>query len=138
MLASAWKVDYRNAAALADGVRKRFEYAKNVTDEAFESASKFRQKLTDDFAKLLGSQNTVLCMPTTVALPPLLSALEEEIDRNRVQVLSISTLSPLTSTPQVNIPVKLTDRTATGLGFMAAQNEDENLLDLTVALSQVF
>lgn len=122
----------------ADGVRKRFEYAKNVTEEVYESAREVRQKLTDDFAKLLGAPNTVLCLPTTVALPPLLSALEEEIDRNRVQVMSISTLSPLTSAPQVNIPVKLTDRTATGLGFMAAQNEDENLLDLTIALSRVF
>lgn len=121
----------------ADAVRKRFELASTVTEEQFEEASQFRQQMREQFGKLLCAPRTLLCLPTAPALPPLLIATADEIERNRASTMKMSVIAPLLGMPQVSVPVKLTETTFTGMSFMAAAAGDEMLLDWAVELSKL-
>lgn len=120
-----------------DAVRKRFEIASSVTEEQFAEASAFRMQMQEQFGKLLNAPRTMLCLPTVPALPPLLGATAEEIDQNRINTMKMSVLAPLLGTPQVAVPVKLSETTFTGLSFMAAAGGDEMLLDCAVETAKL-
>lgn len=120
-----------------EAVKKRFEVASTVTDEQFAEASAFRKQMQEQFAKLLSAPRTLLCLPTAPGLPPLLTAGPDEVDRNRVNTMKMSVIAPLLGTPQVAVPVKLTETTFTGMSFIAAAEGDEMLLDCALELSKL-
>lgn len=124
-----------------DAVRDRFQFAKSVTRETFEKASQFRAQMMADFKDLVKDGNTILCFPTTMDLPPLLTATQEELDNNRIKTLNVSVIAPMVAMPQVSIPVELSATTSTGMAFLSAPNTDESLLrwtmDLALALNNV-
>jgi amidase len=118
-------------------IGKRFDFAKTVTQEQYSAAIKFRRNIISDFEELL-SEDRVLCIPTTRDLPPLLGLSEEEMQINRHLTMNLTVIASLARLPQVTMPVKLSDKTTTGLSFLAARGKDMLLLDLCSELENLF
>ena len=120
----------------APAIKERFEIAKRVSQREYETSLAYSEKLIRDFADLLTS-GTALCLPTSWGLPPLLSASAEEFANNRAECMKLTCLAPLTRTPQLTMPVALTESTTTGLSLLAGRGADLRLLDLCCEMSEL-
>jgi amidase len=116
-----------NNPHMCPSIKERFEFTSTVTESDWQTAKKSRDKVVSDMAQLL-ADDTILCMPTTVNLPPLIDASEEELLKNRIQNMNHTALSPLSQVPEVCIPVAVTDNTTTGLSLLAGHGKDMMLL----------
>lgn len=116
-----------NNPHMCASIKERFEFTSTVTESDWLSAKESRDKVVCDLAQLL-ADDTILCMPTTVNLPPLINASEEELLKNRIQNMNHTALAPLSQVPEVCIPVAVTDKTTTGLSLLAGHGKDMMLL----------
>ncbi|MCC7528407.1 MAG: amidase [Candidatus Melainabacteria bacterium] len=135
----AWKIygDWitQNDPYMCPSIKERFDFTKTVTEKDFEDATEFRNRIVSGFAELLAG-DTVLCMPTTSDLPPLIDASEEDLLRNRARNMNLTGVAPLARVPEVCVPIPLTEKTTTGLSFLASHGNDMMLLNLCRGLLQ--
>src|SRR5262249_124653 len=104
------------------------------TQEQYEEATAFRGKIASEFDKLLNG-NTVLCIPTTRDLPPLVGSSDEALLINRQETMKLAVIAPLARLPQVTLPVKLTEATTPGLSFVGGKDKDLLILNLCCDLA---
>ena len=116
-------------------IQERFDFARAVTLEEKTAAEATRTRIMQMFVKLL-PPDTVLCLPTTWNLPPLVDATPNEFLHERLANLKLTVLSPLANLPQVTMPIKYDEVGHTsGLSFVAGQNGDLELLTLTETIA---
>jgi amidase len=115
-------------------IEERFEFASRVTLEQKKDAEKIRNRILENFAKLLPS-DAVLVVPTTQNVPPFVNAFPHIFMQERMANLKLTVVSPLAKLPQVTIPVKYNLTQTTGLSFIAAQNQDMALLTLAETIA---
>lgn len=120
---------------ICTSIKSRFDFASTVTNEKFKEAIATRNDIAQKFAELL-AEDSVLCMPTTADLPPLLTSTDEELLKKRLLNFNLSVISPLAGTPEVTIPIAINTSKCTGLSFIAGAGSDMRLLYLAKGLMQ--
>ena len=147
----AWMIRFRNIqaheiieqhGAWIDSVRPRFgadiaerlDWARTITDEEAEAATREREALTERMAALLGD-GAVACLPTAPGVAPLLDASAESLRDHRSRVLSLTCVAGLARLPQVTLPVGRVDGCPVGLSLMGPAGSDLDLLDLADAFA---
>ncbi len=119
-----------NNPYMCPSIKERFDFTKTVTENDFEAATEFRNRIVSGFAELLAG-DVVLCMPTITGLPPLIDSSDEELLSNRARNMNLTGVAPLARVPEVCLPIPLIEKkTTTGLSFLAAQGNDMMLLNL--------
>lgn len=113
---------------ICPSIKERFDFTSTVTAEDYKEATAFRNRIVDGFSELLAG-DTILCLPTTTNVPPLIDASDEELLKNRARNMNLTSVAPLAAVPEICIPIKLTEKTTTGLSFMARHGNDMMLLN---------
>lgn len=78
----------------------------------------------------------VLCLPTTMAVPPRTNASTEVVQQWIASSLVMLSVSSVSSCPQVTMPVKL-GRMPVGVSLLAAQGDDQLLLHTAMLLEPI-
>lgn len=89
---------------LSRGPKERLQWASSITLGEYRAAYGKRQAIIDRMDQLL-SNDSVLCMPTAASVAPLRSAPLDEINATRLQSTYLLCVSPLSCTPQINLPL---------------------------------
>ena len=119
---------------LALSIKQRIYGCREVTDAAFARASAARTELlahSDDIV----DANSFVCLPTTWAPPPLLTASEGELQDNRNRNICITTLASCYGFPQISIPIPA-GRMKLGISLMGAKGTDRALLSMVRELTE--
>lgn len=114
---------------MCPSIKERFDFTSTVTDSDWQSAKQARDKVASDIAQLLAG-DAVLCMPTTFNIPPSVDASDDELLQNRIQNIKHTALAPLSRVPEICVPISVTEKTTTGLSFLASHGHDMMLLSL--------
>lgn len=80
-------------------------------------------------------QGTVLIMPTSPVLAPLLTSTPAELDLYRMRVMGFTCIAGLGGLPQISIPAGNADGVPVGVSLIGWPGADEALLELAVSLS---
>lgn len=121
-----------NNPYMCPAIKERFEFTSTVTENDWQTAKESRDKVVGDMAELLAG-DAILCMPTTVNLPPMIDASEADLLKNRIQNMNHTALAPLSTVPEVCVPVAVTDKTTTGLSLLASHGNDMMLLGIVAS-----
>lgn len=97
-----WIQKYR--PHLSRGPKERLEWASKITRNQYFEALKEKQRINEYFTSFL-PKGSILCLPTTASIAPLRTTSLEEINRTRAISTNFLCISPLTSTPQVTVPL---------------------------------
>jgi amidase len=134
----AWAVDgpfiERFQPPLGPGVADRFAFARSVTDEQVAEGQATQERFRTRFNGLLGS-NAVMLLPTMPDIAPLVSEPEERLNDYRNRALNILSLSGLSGTPQVSMPVATKDGAPLGLSLIGPAGSDLSLVRLAARLA---
>ncbi len=122
-----------NGPDMAQAIVGRFAYARSVTEEDYAFSVKYKAKLSEEFDRLL-QDSTVLCLPTTWNLPPLIDSSDQELQDNRAVNMRLTSIASLAGLPQLSIPINYSDSQASGLSFIAGKGQDMLLLNLAQEL----
>lgn len=117
------------------GVKERFHFASIVTDAEVAKANEVRRRLRERVANLV-KPGTVLALPTSPAIAPLVSSTPEQLEAFRVRALRLTCTSSMSGLPQVTIPIGTAAGCPAGLSFIGWHGGDEALLDLAAKLSR--
>lgn len=117
------------------GVKERFHFASIVTDAEVAKANEVRRQLRERVANLV-KPGTVLVLPTSPAIAPLVSSTPEQLEAFRVRALRLTCTSSMSGLPQVTIPIGTASGCPAGLSFIGWHGGDEALLDLAAKLSR--
>ncbi|GKU84818.1 amidase [Niallia sp. NCCP-28] len=109
------------------GIKERFEMASKITEEEVESATKKRKEIVRKMKELL-KEDTILIIPTSPDVAPLLNLPTADLEEKRSQTLQLCCIAGLSGLPQVNVPVANIGGAPIGLSFIAGENQDIRLL----------
>lgn len=114
-------------------IEQRFKFASTVTREQYEANLPIRTELVEMLKSHL-DERSVLCLPPTWNIPPLISATSEELLQNREKNFTRACIATIAGAPQVTIPVPLQSGKKFGLSFLALPGKDTLLLKLATLL----
>lgn len=117
------------------GVKERFHFASIVTDAEVAKANEVRRRLRERVANLV-KPGTILALPTSPAIAPLVSSTPEQLEAFRVRALRLTCTSSMSGLPQVTIPIGTAAGCPAGLSFIGWHGGDGALLDLAAKLSR--
>lgn len=124
-----------NNPNMAPAIKERFFNCKSATeDEAIKARSK-QQKLRQKLGALL-ADDSALCFPTTIDLPPLKLASAELLLQNRMANMSLCAMASTSGFPQISIPISLNNRkpiVKTGLSLLANSAMDLAIINAAAA-----
>ena len=75
-----------------------------MTLQAYKEALAEKDEI-EDLIEALVQSDTLLCLPTVPGIAPLKQAGLKEINRHRAQASLLLSISPLSGTPQVTLPL---------------------------------
>lgn len=113
---------------MAPSIADRLSQCRLVSEDEFQSAKRAGAKLSKRMGEVIGP-DSVICIPTTRALPPMKGASEDELQDNRNRNLCLTSISSFFGLPQISIPVQAGPM-KTGLSFMGSKGSDLALLEL--------
>ena len=129
----AWEADGdmidRFNPPLGPGVAERFAFARTVTDEQVETATKTRNACRAALKMLLGKDGVIL-MPTVPDVAPLTTTNEADLDDFRNRALRLLCPSGLSGFPQISMPVAQRDGAPLGLSILGPPGSDLSLCHL--------
>jgi amidase len=112
----------------SETIRERFAIAAWTTREAFEAASRERERIRAALDALL-RDGAILCIPTTPNIAPPRNDLALG-NSYRAALFSLLCVAGLAGLPQLSLPLAESDGCPLGLSILAARNGDEALLAL--------
>jgi len=121
---------------LSPAVAKRFLACAAATESEAEKSRVYRRQMQEQLAKIL--EDSVLCLPTTAQLPPLLSAGDEELESNRSLNLRLNSIASFLGLPQITIPI-VDDQLGPlplGLSLIGKCGSEKTLLNLAKTLTK--
>ncbi len=134
----AWAVDgdliSRYHPPLGAGVKERFEWSRQVTDEQVTRSWEIRRRLTQRLNELLGDDG-VLLMPTMPDVAPLISQPESELENYRNNAIRMLCISGLTGLPQISLPLSSRLGAPLGISLLAPAGRDRSLVRMAEALA---
>lgn len=123
----AWIEQYH--PTFGPGIRERFEWASRVTREDYDAADIRRTHVRERLLALLGN-DTVLAIPTTPGIAPLLDLDGEELESYRNRSLSMLCTAGLAGLPQISLPLAEHEGCPLGVSLVAPPGRDRALVDL--------
>ncbi len=127
----AWRTDgaliERFAPPLGPGVRDRFAWAREVSDEQVAKATAFRTRFRAHLAALLGSDG-VLLTPTMPDIAPLASADEAGLEDYRNQATRLLCSAGLAGFPQLSLPLGSRLGAPLGISLLGPAGSDRSLI----------
>jgi len=121
-----WYQKYR--PFLNRGPKERLEWASTITRQQYREAYAKRQGIIDQVDALV-EDGGVLCMPTVASVAPLRTTPLEEFSGTRLQSTKMLCISPLSGTPQINLPMVKQHDVPLGLTLIGARGTDLSLVD---------
>lgn len=119
-----------NNPIMADSVKERFMQCKNVTAEECGAARLVHEEFKQFLHDTLGD-HSVLCLPTTISLPPLIDSTEEVLQKNRAANLLLNSIASFGGLPQVSMPyVTGNPNVSSGLSLISGAGQELALLTL--------
>jgi amidase len=125
----------REKPKLGPGVRERLQFASTVTKSDAAKANEVRRRARER-VHALARPGTILALPTSPSISPLVDTPPEELEAFRFRVMRLTCISGHSGLPQVTIPIGTLAGCPIGLSFIGWAGGDEVLLDLTVKLSR--
>ena len=129
----AWQVNgaliERYCPPLGPGVAERFAWSKTVTDAQFAEGQAYRSRFTKHLTQLLG-EDSVLVLPTTPDIAPLLTDGGEKMESYRNRSLQMLALSGLSGFPQISMPLGQRLGAPLGLSLLGPAGSDASLVRL--------
>lgn len=133
----AWATDgdliTRHQPPLGPGVKERFEWSRQVTDEQVAQAWTVRRELTRRLTETLGHDG-VLLMPTMPDVAPLISQPESELENYRNNAIRMLCVSGLTGLPQISLPMASRMGAPLGISLLAPAGRDRSLVGMAEAV----
>jgi amidase len=117
------------------GVADRFAFAATVTAEAAAQARTIQERARDRI-RGIAQPGTLLVLPTSPSVAPLVDAPNEVHESFRTRVMRMTCIAGLSGLPQVSLPIGTIAGCPVGLSFIGWAGGDEALLDLSVKLSR--
>lgn len=117
------------------GVKERFHFASIVTDDEVAKANDVRRRARERTASVI-RPGTILALPTSPAIAPLVTSTAEQLESFRVRALRLTCTSSMSGVPQVTIPIGTVSGCPAGLSFIGWRGGDETLLALAGNLSR--
>lgn len=111
------------------GIRDRFEWASRVTLEDYQAAEARRSYASDRIRSLL-RDDTVLAIPTTPGIAPLIGLGADELESYRNRALSMLCSAGLAGLPQISLPLAEHEGRPLGVSLVAPAGRDRALIDL--------
>ncbi|WP_163538464.1 amidase [Gracilibacillus sp. YIM 98692] len=110
------------------GIMERFMWTKTITRQQLQWAKQKREDIQSATQELL-REDTIMVMPTSPNIAPLLGTSGEELQVHRNKLLMMTSIAGLNGLPQVTIPSIEVDGAPVGLSFIAGPNQDGKLID---------
>ncbi len=133
----AWQTDgdliTRYQPPLGPGVKERFEWSRQVTDEQVNHAWEVRRQLTRKLEQALGDDG-VLVMPTMPDVAPLIQQPESELENYRNNAIRMLCISGLTGLPQLSMPLATRLGAPLGISLLGPRGRDRSLIAMAQAL----
>ncbi|WP_421724752.1 amidase [Bauldia sp.] len=129
----AWKahgpwIEARNPP-LMEGVRGRFEIARQVTDRQYRTAEAQRESARDRVLSVLGDDGFIV-VPTFPTVAPRLTASVAELEKFRNYALMVMCIAGLARLPQISLPVATVHGAPLGLSLIGPPHRDRALISL--------
>lgn len=135
----AWTVhgDWLQATnpTLSLDIKQRFDAAALVTDDEVTRARAVRDQAAKRLDDLLGP-TTVLALPTTPEIAPLLASTDAQFAEFRRRTLVLTCIAGLAGLPQVTVPVTTLAEYPVGLSLIGAPGTDHQLLALAATVTR--
>jgi len=129
----AWRTDGalidRFRPPLGPGVKDRFAWAREVSDEEVATASAFRERFRTHLGQLLG-RDGVLVMPTMPDVAPLASADEAGLEDYRNRATRLLCGAGLAGFPQLSLPLGSRLGAPLGISLLGPAGSDRSLVRL--------
>lgn len=125
----------RTKPKFGPGVAGRFAAAEKVTEEEAAKARVMQERARDRI-RAIAAPGTVLVLPTSPSIAPLIEAPLEVHESFRLRAMRMTCISGLSGLPQVSIPIGTIGGCPAGLSFIGWAGGDEALLELTLKLSR--
>jgi amidase len=120
---------------LGPGVKERFAAAA-IMDPAEIAAARTMRKIIVERMLSLFTEDTILVLPTSPGIAPLLKTPDAVLDIFRARAIELLCASGHAGTPQLSMPVAKLDDCPIGLSIMGGRNCDEDLLQVAVELGR--
>jgi len=118
----------QNLEHFGPGIKQRFLIAKDISEEAANSARDVRKVIQERLNQIL-TPSTIILVPTTSNLAPLLTSSAEELEQFRKDTFQLVSIAGLGGLPQVNIPAFKIDGCGFGISLIGSPHSDLQLLD---------
>ncbi len=119
----------QNNPTLGPGIDDRVEAASKVTEEAFRTATAFRQQQIASLEALI-KPGDILCLPTSPRAAPLKDTATSTVEVTyRYQAICLLSIAGLGGLPEISAPMAKLDGLPLGLSFVSAKGCDRDLLD---------
>ncbi len=122
---------------LSRGPKERLQWASTITRNQYLEALEEKQKIENYFRTFL-PEDAILCLPTTASVAPLRTTTLEEINRTRAISTNFLCISPLTSTPQVCVPLVIFDDVPLSMTLISSKDTDLALAKFAARLVSEF
>jgi amidase len=117
------------------GVKERFAAAAAMDPNEVAAAKALREKIVARMLSLLG-EDTVLILPTSPGIAPLLNTPADQLDVFRARAIELLCLAGHAGLPQVSLPVATLDDCPIGLSIIGGRDCDEDILALATKLAE--
>ncbi|GLK67971.1 amidase [Hansschlegelia plantiphila] len=116
------------------GVKERFEAASKLTAAEIGAAQAARAEIKARMEDLV-PPGSILVLPTTPGIAPLLNTPEPELNVFRARALEMLCPAGHAGMPQISLPFATVDGCPVGLSLLAPRFHDETLLELAIKTS---
>ena len=125
----------RHRPAIGPGVRERIEFAARVTQTEAQAARQVQAQAREHILQTV-RPGTILALPTTPCIAPLIDGSPEEMDHFRTRVMRLTCIAGAAGLPQLTLPIGTLNGCPVGLSFIGWAGGDEALLDLACELAR--
>lgn len=121
-----------NKPTLGPGVKERFEFSAQVTEEQATEARAFRKEFTKSLIDLIG--DNVVVLPSAPGIAPLLNNAPETVGSFRSRALALTAPAGLGGLPQISLPLCTVEGCPVGISIIGGPGSDETLLALAAEI----
>lgn len=114
---------------LSPGPRGRLKEASEITRKQYDKALIEKRRIEEYIEKVI-AKNTIILLPTASSIAPLKTASQEEINHYREQSSKLLSISPLSGTPQLTIPLSKQEGVPLGISLIGPKGSDRALIEL--------
>ena len=122
---------------LSPGPKNRLKVASEITTKQYDEAM-VEKKAIEEYVEKLVSNGTLILLPTASSIAPLKTASQEEINYYREQSSKLLSISPLSGTPQITIPLSKQEGVPLGISLIGPKGSDRALVELGSKLYDEF